>query len=121
MLLFMKKAFKTILQDKIIFWSFLISLLLLISVGIYIAIVYSQIPPLLPIFNRLSWGYSRLGTKVELFIPFGITFLFCIVNLFITAAVYNRVVLVGRMVGAISFTIALCTSIYILKIMQLIL
>lgn len=117
----MKKAFKPIIQDKIIFWSFLVSVLLLLSVGIYIAIVYSQIPPLLPIFNRLSWGYSRLGTKIELFIPFGIAFLFCVINLFITLAVYNKAVIIGRMVGAISFTIALCTSIYILKIMQLIL
>ncbi|HSW98018.1 MAG TPA: hypothetical protein VLF89_09400 [Candidatus Saccharimonadales bacterium] len=117
----MKKAFKTIAQDKIILWGFLISLVLLISVVIYIVIIYPQLPPILPIYNRLSWGYSRLGTKAELFIPFGLTLIFCTINLFIAAAVYNKVVLISRMIGAISFTLALCASIYILKIMQLIL
>ncbi|HSW87902.1 MAG TPA: hypothetical protein VLG12_01945 [Candidatus Saccharimonadales bacterium] len=117
----MKKAFKTIVQDRIILWGFVISLLLLIAVAIYIVVVYPQLPPILPIYNRLSWGYSRLGVKAEIFIPFGLAVVFCTINLFIAAAVYNKVVLISRMIGAISFTLALCTSIYILKIMQLIL
>ena len=117
----MKKAFKTISQDKMILWGFSLSLLILIAVAIYIVIVYPQLPPVLPIYNRLAWGYSRLGNKPELSIPFGLAILFCTINLFIAAAVYNKVVLISRMIAAISFTLALCTSIYILKIMQLIL
>lgn len=117
----MKKAFNTIAQDKMILWGFSLCLFVLVVVAIYIIIVYPQLPPVLPIYNRLAWGYSRLGTKLELFIPFGLTLLFCVINLFLAAAVYNKVVLISRMIAAISFTLVLCTSIYLLKIMQLIL
>jgi hypothetical protein len=117
----MNDAFKTIFKDKIILWTTLLSLFLLIAVAIYIAIVYPQLPPILPLFNRMSWGYSRLGDKILLLIPLSITILFCTINLFATALVYNRVVLISRMISAISFTLVLCTSIYIVKIIQLVL
>jgi hypothetical protein len=121
MQLFMKEAFKNIFQDKIIFWSFLISVVLFVAIAIYIVIIYPQIPPVLPMYNRMSWGYSRLGGKITLFIPLGITLLFFIINTFAAAGLYNKVVLISRMISTISFTLVLCSSIYLLKLMQLIL
>lgn len=97
------------------------SLFLLISVAIYIAIVYPQLPPILPIFNRMSWGYSRIGDRISIIIPLGIALLFCCINISIAASVYNKVVLISRMLSATSFTLVLCASIYIVKIIQLVL
>lgn len=119
--LFMKEAFKNIFQDKIIFWSFIICIGLLIAIAIYIAVIYPQIPPVLPLYNRMAWGYSRLGGKFALLIPLGITMLFFIVNTFAAALIYNKAVLLSRMISTISFVLILCSSVYILKIMQLIL
>lgn len=117
----MKSAFRTIFKDKIIIWSTLLSLVLLVSIAVYIAVVYQQLPPILPLYNRMAWGYSRLGSKPEILIPFGITLLLGCVNIYISALVYNKAVLVGRMIGATTFMITLCTSIYIVKIIQLVL
>src|SRR5258708_1767914 len=113
---FMKENFKTIFKDKIILWTSILSIILLGVMAVYIAIVYSQLPPILPLFNRMSWGYSRLGIKIAIFIPFGIALLFCALNLLAIAAIYNKVVLISRMISATSFTLVLCTSIYIVKI-----
>lgn len=121
MLLFMKETFKKTFQDKIIFWTFLISLAIFLALAIYIVIIYSQIPPILPIYNRMPWGYSRLGIKPELFIPLGITMIFFISNTIAATLLYNKLVLISRMISTISFSIILCTSIYIVKITQLIL
>ena len=117
----MKEAFKKIFKDNIILWGFLTSLVLLVGVTLYIVLLYPQLPPALLVYNRLSWGYSRLGGILELCIPLGITIAFCVINVFVAATVYNKVVLLSRMVSAISFVIALCTSIYIVNIMHIIL
>lgn len=117
----MKDDFKNIFQDKIILWSFLISVLLLIAIGIYIVTMYSQIPPVLPLYNHMAWGYSRLGRKVELFIPIGMSLLFFICNTITSALLYKKNVLISRMISTISFIIILFTNVYILKIMQLML
>lgn len=117
----MNAAFKEIFRDKIIFWSFLISFLLLLTMVMYVVIIYPKLPPFLPLYNRLPWGYSRLGGKLELFIPFGIGVFFLILNLFIASTVYSKIVLLARMISAVSFTLVLCTCIYLFNIIQLVL
>jgi len=117
----MNETYKTLFKDKIIFWTLLLELLLFIGVVIYSISIYKQLPPILPVYNRLSWGYGRLGEKNALFIPFILAILFCTINFFTTAVIYKRVVLLSRLISLISFTLTLCMSIYIFKIAQLVL
>src|SRR5579871_3682324 len=100
----MKETFKHIFQDKIILWSVCLSLLLLVALILYIIIYYPQLPPILPLYNRMPWGYSRLGSKPEFFVPLGISLAFIFINFFAISKMYNKNVFVSRIIGVVSFT-----------------
>src|SRR5438270_10524662 len=97
---FMNATFKQLIEDKITFWSFLLSLILLLAASIYIFINLSRLPPLLPLYNRMPWGYTRLGEKFEIFIPVSILIIFYIVNIISASIVYKKAILLSRMISA---------------------
>lgn len=116
----MNATFKQLIEDRITFWSFLLSLILFFATSIYIIVNFSKLPPLLPLYNRMPWGYTRLGGKFEIFIPLSIVIIFYIINVLSAFIVYQKAVLLGRMISAVTFAIALCTCIYIIEIIQLV-
>lgn len=116
----MNATFKQLTQDKITFWSFLLSFILFLTASIYILINLSKMPPLLPLYNRMPWGYTRLGGKFEIFIPVSLLIIFYIVNIISASIVYKKAILLSRIISAVTFAIALCTCIYIIEIIQLV-
>lgn len=116
----MKETFNQLIEDKITFWGFLLSFILFLAVSIYILINLSQLPPLLPLYNRMPWGYTRLGGKFEIFIPLGIFFIFYIINIITASIVYKKAILLSRMISAVTFTISLSICIYVIEIIQLV-
>ena len=60
-------------SDKILLRGTLISLALLLLHVLALSIFYRLLPPYVPVYNQLPWGSERLGSRLELFIPFGIS------------------------------------------------
>ena len=76
----MKKILKYIKSDRLIFFCFLTSIILFLISFLIIIIYYRFLPLFIPIFNQMPWGYGRLGSKIEILIPLGISLLFLIIN-----------------------------------------
>jgi len=92
----MKEFFKKIQNDKILFFGFLISFILIVITFIFIILNIKHLPPFLPIFNQMPWGDERLGNKEQIFIPFFITLLLFVSNNVLSLKFYNTVPLISR-------------------------
>ena len=120
MQLSMSISIKPLFNDKITFWGFFLSLLLFMGTFVYLGIVYTHLPPFIPIYNKLPWGYGRLGTRMEIFIPVGLTFAFYICDIALSSYMYTKVPLLSRMLAIINFFSTALTTIFIYKIITLI-
>jgi hypothetical protein len=114
----MKKFFKYLKQDKITYWTFLLSSLFILASLLGIIIFYKTLPPFLPLYNKMPWGYSRIGRKEEIFIYIGIAILFFFTNFFIAFHLYKKIALLARFLCLT--TIMICFFVFIFS-MQIIL
>jgi hypothetical protein len=110
----MKKFFKYIKADRLLFWSFVISIILLLVSMILIGIFFSHLPPFLPLFNSLPWGYMRVGPKIAFFLPVLIAWLLVLINSILCSILYEKVVLLARFIGGT--TIAICGIVFIFTV-----
>jgi hypothetical protein len=117
---YMKKLIKYVISDKIVKWAILFSIGLLIFQLLYVVIVYRFLPPFIPLFNQMAWGSDRLGTKIEVFLPFLIASSFFFVNFFLATYFYEKMPLVSRMISITCLLIAILSFIFILRTTQLI-
>jgi hypothetical protein len=116
----MKELIKQVKIDKIVKWAVFLSAILLFLHLIFLIIVFTFLPPFIPLFNQMPWGPDRLGTKVEIFLPFLITFSFFLVNFFLAVRFYDKMPLVSRMISITCLLITLLSFIFILRMTQLI-
>ncbi len=116
----MKRFFKFFPHDNIILWGFTISLIVFIVCLIIVAVFYRFLPPFLPIYNKMPWGYARVGTKIEIFLPIAIGFSFYLINLFLSKFFYNKFILLGRFFSATTIAVSVITFIFILEIIILV-
>ncbi len=92
----MRSNFKIVFADRVIFYALLISIL-----GILLQIALSgfqflNLPPVIPLFNSLSWGQERLIHKIFLFgVPLFLL-LILILNLSWAAKLYKKNALLSR-------------------------
>lgn len=116
----MKEFFKDIRTDKTITLAFFTNGTLIAIAIIYILFSYGQLPPFIPIFNQLPWGEQRLGTTPTIFIPVLVALLTLVVNIFTSAYIYKKVLLVSRMLAAISLLCGILMLLFIIKTVTLI-
>lgn len=116
----MKKFFKYIKQDKLLFWSFIFSGTCIFISTACIAIFYHNLPPFLPIFNSLPWGYARVGSKILFFIPILITLTYIVINLTLSSLIYTKIVLLSRFIGATTLAASMSVLIFTIQILLLI-
>lgn len=117
----MNATFKTLFTDKIISISFWTSIFLLfVTLGIAL-VSYVNLPPFLPIYNKMAWGYARLGKTYEIFLPIILPTIFLICNIFFARFLYARLPLLARFLLLATLLIALFTFIFILKLVLIIL
>lgn len=116
----MKKLFKFLPQDKIVLWGFYIGVVIFILSIIITGISYEFLPPYLPIYNKMPWGYARVGTKIELFLPVVIGLFFYVANLFLSTYFYKKFALLGRFFSAATVAVSLTTIIFIVQIILLV-
>lgn len=94
-------------------------ILLLISI-LFFLIKFSSLPPFLPIYNKMPWGYARLGTKIEMLIPLGIAMFFYSLNIMVSSKIYHQQPLLSRLIAMVSFFVSLISCIFALKIVSLV-
>ncbi len=116
----MKGLFKKINADKIIRLATFFSFGFQIFHLVYLVITYPYLPPFLPLFNQMPWGEERLGTKIEIFLPFLITISFFSLNLFLTLRIHEKMPLLARILSIIGLLIAILSFIFIIRTIQLV-
>ena len=116
----MKEIFKQIKADKINRWGLSTVVAILIIELAFIALFYFSLPPVIPLFNQMPWGESRLGTKPAIFLPTMITFAFLILNFSLITRLYEKIPLVSRMLSVTTLLIALLSLIFIVRTILLI-
>lgn len=117
---YMKKYFKNLKQDRLIRWLFIISLLLLIITLVTIIISYSKLPPLIPLYNQLPWGESRLSSTIGIFIPLIFSLSILIINFILSAVSYSLSPLISRVFSITTFLISLITFLFTIRTILLI-
>jgi hypothetical protein len=117
----MKEIFKHIKVDKIIRLGMTISGFLLIVQLAYVVFFYTSLPPLIPLFNQMPWGESRLTIKAVAFLPILITISFFFLNFFLIVKLYEKIPLLARMLSITTLLITLLAAILIFNTFQLVL
>lgn len=117
----MNTPFKVLFADKIVFFSFWTSILFFILTLGIVALSYTDLPPFLPIYNKLAWGYARLGNTYEILLPILLPIFFTVCNLFAARYLYEKAPLLTRFLLLSTLLIALFTFIFILKLVLIIL
>ncbi len=117
----MKKIIKNLRSDKILRRFFFVSLIFIIFSFLYVLVQYRNLPPLVPIFNQLPWGDSRLSATPGIFIPLIVVFLIFLTNNFIAGSVYSRTPLLSRMFSVTNFLISLLGLLFIFRTIELVL
>lgn len=112
---------KQIFTDKIIRLGLLSALILLGLHAVFLGIFYLSLPPVVPLFNQLPWGDARLGTRLEILLPWGITLVFLLFNYFIITKLYQTMPLVSRILSITTLLLSVLAFIFILRTIQLIL
>ncbi len=118
--IFMKGLFKKINADKIIRLATYVSMAFLIFHLLYAIILFSYLPPLLPLFSQMPWGEERLGIKIEIFLPFIIGLSFFFLNLLLALRLYEKMPLVSRILSITSMLINILAVIFVIRTIELI-
>ena len=116
----MNEIFKYVKADKIIRWGLTTVIFILAGEIAWITLFYSSLPPVIPLFNQMPWGETRLGTKPAIFLPTIITLAFLVLNFSLITRLYEKIPLVSRMLCITTLLIALLSLIFIVRTILLI-
>lgn len=109
----MKNFFRLLRKDNALLWSFWITIILLILMTVAIVLTYTSLPPFIPLYNHMPWGYARLGKTYELFfLPLSIA-LICLINSLVGMRLIHSNPLLTRFLFVTVAILALFTSIFI--------
>jgi len=117
----MNEIFKKIYADKIAGWSFSTSSLLFLVTLFAILIRYRDLPPYLPLYNKLSWGYARLGNTYEFFLLPSLILFLLILNTFFGLFFQQKMPLLSRFLFVTTLSAALFATFFTLKLLLVIL
>lgn len=115
----MKVFFSTLRSDRILYVGFLLSVALIILTTVVILFLYRSLPPFIPLYNQLPWGESRLGTKIEIFIPVFLATLIFSTNAILASLLYLKIPLVARIFSITSLLISFLLLLFIIRLMRL--
>ena len=115
----MKEFFKEIRLDKIIRLSMLLSTIFVFIGILLLGFFYRILPPLVPVFNQLPWGESRLGPTYFLFIPYGVIVIIGLSNIYISKRMYTSMPLIARIMSLTTFFVTILILIFTIRIVLL--
>lgn len=112
----MKSFFKTLTKDSVLLWSFWLSIIAIIFSVISILVFYPNLPPVLPLYNHMPWGYARLGKTYELFILPFLSLCILITNSLLGSNIHAKVPLLARFLFITSVSLNFFTFIFIVRL-----
>lgn len=80
-----------------------------------------HLPPFLPLYNKMAWGYARLGNKWEIFIPIFFVLICISGNTYLGLKLQQKLPLLARFIFTTNLAISIFTAIFIGKILLIIL
>ena len=113
--LFMNEFFKKIQSDKIIWFSFIFSFLFILLGLLPSVFFYSKLPPVIPLFNQMPWGETRLSEKQNIFILPAVALFIFIANFSIAFFLYEKMPLVCRILCTTSLLVCFLTLLLIMR------
>lgn len=116
----MKEFYNDIKNDRVLIGGFSMAVILILLSAIYVTLLYAKIPPYIPLFNQLPWGYNRLGTRFMIFFPIIIAFATLIGNIIFSSMIYKKTQIVSRMLAAIGLLVAFLSFLFIVRTVQLV-
>ncbi|HWY79621.1 MAG TPA: hypothetical protein VNW29_04655 [Candidatus Sulfotelmatobacter sp.] len=116
----MNETSNLVKADKIIRWGMTLSFVLLLLQAGVLALFYLKLPPIVPLFNQMPWGDTRLGATYEMLLPLVITAVFFIFNYILLTKLYIAMPLVSRIIGITTLLAALLSFIFVVRTLQLI-
>ena len=114
-LIFMNEKNNSLIRDRIVKVSNIISLIILLLTLGYSVFIYRNLPPLIPVFNQLPWGINRLAEKNMYFLPLGLSILMIFINIIFSRLMYEKMPLVVRMLSITTLFVSFITLIFILR------
>ena len=117
----MNKYFKLQTQDKILFLGFSLSLIFILLSAILVLFAYQNLPPYIPIFNQEPWGPERLGKRLAIILPIGVSMAILITNYFLANALYIKIPLLSRMFSLISIILSTLVVLLIIRTLLIVL
>lgn len=117
----MKNFFKEIASDNITQKGFFTCFVITLLSTVYAIYYFNRLPPLLPLFNQLPWGEQRLVQTAGIFILPSMAFLILLINLILSASVYNRAPLLSRILAVTSLLISVLSFLFVIRTVQVVL
>jgi len=117
----MQRMIKKLFNDKIAGWSITISASLLFLCLVSVLITYRFMPPYIPLYNKLAWGYARVGHTFELIFPFLLVILFLGINSYIGVSIRQKIPLLSRFLFVTGLSLSIFTTIFIIKLLTIVL
>lgn len=117
----MKNLFKHIQKDSVLSWTFWLTMTLIFLMVALIGIFYANLPPFLPLFNQMPWGYGRLAHQYELFLIPGGVLIISLVNTILGIKIGEKVPLLARFLFLTMVGLALFSCIFLLRLIFLVL
>jgi len=116
----MKKIIKNIYADNISGICFSLSSGLIAVTLLLLLIQHHSLLPLLALYNKMAWGYTRLGGTIEIFIPVLIAVFLGGVNTYWGLKLQKRVPLLSRFLFITTFAISFFTALFTIKLLLVI-
>ena len=116
----MKDNFRIIYLDKGIRYSLFISVFILTIITLVLLFVYTKLPPVIPLFNSLTWGSERLAARLIIFgIPVSLI-LMSVLNVFLSRIAYKRRALLSRMLSLNLLLVVVLSTVALVQILFLV-
>ncbi len=116
----MKKISRVLRSDKILFRLSVLTFIFITISILFTIIKFSDLPPVVPVFNQLPWGEDRLSERVGIFLPIAVMILIFGTNSVASAMIYEKTPLISRMLSVTSFLVSLLGLLFIFRTIQLI-
>ena len=117
----MRSFFKLLRRDNILNLSFWVTSILILLMIATIVISYTNLPPFIPLYNQMPWGYARLGRSYELFLLPAAIIGITVINVTVGAKLIEKVPLLARFLFISMTVLSFFTYIFIIRMTLLVL
>lgn len=116
----MKEFINLITHDNAVKYSFISSVVFLMLLTALLIFQYNKFPPIVPLFNSLPWGKSRLvPTQMILIIPIFLTIITG-TNVLLFSSLYKKYTILSRMLSVNILLSVVLTFIAFIQIILLV-